>query len=384
MSAQSVEILERLVGFPTISDQSNLDLISFVQDFLAARGIETTLVPDKQNFKANLFATVGPKVNGGIILSGHTDVVPTKGQTWSSDPFRLTPRDGRFFGRGTADMKGFVACALRAADIAARQELKRPLHIALSYDEEVGCLGVRSLIDTLMDMPTRPALCVVGEPTGMRLALGHKGKIAAQAVCRGVEGHSAMAPHALNAIHIAADFVYALRARQIELQEHGARDDAYDVPYTTIHAGKINGGVALNIVPNSCTVDFEIRNVPTEDPAALFDLIQADAADIVAKLRPQHHQAEIRIAIGNSYPGLEAALDEKTLEFVRSLTGDLPAIKVSFGTEGGLYQQRLKIPTIVCGPGSMEQGHKPDEFVSREQIARCDAMLDDLVASLAA
>lgn len=382
MSVNSVELLERLVGFPTISDQSNLDLMSFVQDFLAARNIQTTLVPNDAARKANLLATIGPGIENGIVLSGHTDVVPTKGQAWSSDPFQLIERDGLLFGRGAADMKGFVACALRAADIASRRELKRPLHLALSYDEEVGCLGVRSLIDVLATMPIHPALCLVGEPTGMRLALGHKGKIAAQAVCCGVEGHSAMAPLALNAIHMATDFVSALRAHQTELEKFGAHDGAYDVPYTTIHAGKINGGVALNIVPNSCTVDFEIRNVPMEEPTAILDRIRADAADIVTPLRPRYDQAEIQISVTNSYPGLESAVDDDTLKFVQSLTGNSQAIKVSFGTEGGLYQDRLGIPTVICGPGFMEQGHKPDEFISREQIARCDAFMDALVDSL--
>lgn len=375
----SVELLEKLAGFPTVSDRPNSDLVAFIKEFLAAHGIQAATVPNEAGTKASLFATIGPNVLGGIVISGHTDVVPVEGQAWSTDPFRLTERDGRFFARGAADMKGFVACALRAAAAASQKQLKRPLHLALSYDEEIGCVGVRPLIDVLAKTPLAPCLCLVGEPTGMRIALGHKGKIAARVVCRGVEGHSSTAPMALNAIHLAIDFIGRLRERQIELEKSGKRDEAYDVPYTTIHAGKINGGVALNIVPNICTVDFEIRNVAAEDPAALFEKIREDAAAIVAPLRARFPQADISLEIGNSYPGLDTKLNGEVLSLVKKLAANPAPMKVSFGTEGGLYQEKLGYPTIVCGPGFMEQGHKPDEFISGEQIARCDAMMDGLI-----
>lgn len=375
----SVELLEKLAGFPTVSDRPNSDLVAFIKEFLASHGIQAATVPNETGTKASLFATIGPNVPGGIVISGHTDVVPVEGQAWSSDPFRLTERDGRFFARGAADMKGFVACALRAAAAASQKQLKRPLHLALSYDEEIGCVGVRPLIDVLAKTPLAPCLCLVGEPTGMRIALGHKGKIAARAVCRGVEGHSATAPMALNAIHLAADFIGRLRKLQTELEKSGKRDEAYDVPYTTIHAGKISGGVALNIVPNICTVDFEIRNVAAEDPAALFEKIREDAAAIVEPLRSRFPQAEISLEIKNSYPGLDTNLNGEVLSLVKKLAANPAPIKVSFGTEGGLYQEKLDYPTIVCGPGFMDQGHKPDEFISGEQIARCDAMMDGLI-----
>ncbi len=378
----SVELLEKLVRFPTVSDQSNLDLVRFVQEFLAARGILATPVPDETGTKAGLFATIGPDAPGGIVLSAHTDVVPVKGQSWNSDPFQLVKQSDRLYGRGTADMKGFVACALSAASRAAQRKLNRPLHLALSYDEEIGCVGVRPLLKALADKALKPSLCIVGEPTGMQVALGHKGKTAARAVCHGSEGHSAMAPLALNAIHLAADFIACLRIRQTELEQYGARDDAYDVPYTTIHAGKIAGGLALNFVPRACIIDFEIRNIPAENPEKILRDIRADADAIVKPLISRFQQARIDIEVTNSYPGLETNPDGEVAKFMK-VAGNEKPIKVSFGTEGGLYQQELRFPTVVCGPGFMEQGHKPDEFIAREQIARCDAMLQTLIEDLA-
>lgn len=378
----SVELLEKLIGFPTVSDQSNLDLVRFVQEFLATRGISATSVPDEKGTKASLFATIGPDAPGGIVLSAHTDVVPVKGQSWNSDPFRLAKQNDRFYGRGTADMKGFVACALSAAARASQRKLNRPLHLAFSYDEEIGCVGVRPLLKALADKALKPSLCIVGEPTGMQVALGHKGKTAARATCHGSEGHSAMAPLSLNAIHLAADFIASLRIRQTELEQHGVRDDAYNVPYTTIHAGKIAGGLALNIVPKTCVVDFEIRNVPAENPEKILRDIRADADAIVKPLASRFKQARIDVEVVNSYPGLETKPDGEIAKFMK-IAGNEKPIKVSFGTEGGLYQQELRFPTVVCGPGFMEQGHKPDEFIAREQIARCDALMDVLIDDLA-
>jgi acetylornithine deacetylase len=318
------------------------------------------------------------------VLSAHTDVVPVTGQNWSSDPFRLADHNGCFYGRGTADMKGFVACALAAADRAAQRKLKRPLHLALSYDEEIGCVGLRPLLKKLAEMPLQPALCIVGEPTSMQVALGHKGKIAARATFHGSEAHSASAPLALNAIHLAADLIACLRIRQNELEQHGARDEAYDLPYTTIHAGKITGGVALNIVPKSCVVDFEIRNVPADNPENLLREIRSDAEALIRPQRSRFPQAGIEIEVVNSYPGLDTNPEGEVAKFLDAFANKEKPIKVSFGTEGGLYQQELRFPTVICGPGCMEQGHKPDEFISRDQIERCDAMLQALIDELAA
>ncbi|QKC85162.1 acetylornithine deacetylase [Mesorhizobium sp. NZP2077] len=379
----SIQILEKLIAFPTVSRVSNLDLIGYVTELLSAQGIACQIIRSADGHKANLFATIGPADAPGVMLSGHTDVVPIDGQDWTLPPFEMTARDGRLYGRGAADMKGFVACALAACLKASKMSLQTPLHLALSYDEEIGCIGVRSLIDMLQAAPHRPLLCIVGEPTNMQVATGHKGKLAARAICRGREGHSALAPLALNAIHLGCDFVAALRQEQDRLASDGARDGDYDIPYTTVHVGKMNAGVALNIVPNLCQLDFEIRNVAADNADQILDGLRAAAARIAAAASAIAPEAAIDIEITNTYPGLDTPANSQAVAFVKSLTGANDTIKVAFGTEGGLFSRDLGTPTIVCGPGSMAQGHRPDEFVSVEQMRRCDDMLDNLLRRLA-
>lgn len=377
-------ILERLIAFDTVSTHPNIDLILFVRDLLAGAGIAARIVPDATGAKANLYATVGPQGPGGVMLSGHTDVVPVEGQAWTKPPFALTEADGRLYGRGTADMKGFVAQAVVAMLRAATLSLKTPLHLALSHDEEVGCMGVRSLIDLLEKAPYRPAFCIVGEPTAMQVATGHKGKVALRATCIGREGHSALAPMALNALHLAADFIGVIRAVQARIADSGLRDGDYDVPYTTVHAGKMSGGVQVNIVPNHATVDFEIRSLAGDDPEAIIAELREGAAAIVAPILAEFPEAAIKVERLWDYPGLGTPSDAAVVNFVKSLTGANGTIKVAFGTEGGLFDRRLSIPTAICGPGSMAQGHKPDEFVTVEQFDRCGAMMDELLRRLCA
>lgn len=379
----SIQILEKLIAFPTVSRDSNLDLIGYVTDLLGAQGIACQIIRSADGHKANLFASIGPAGAPGVMLSGHTDVVPVDGQDWTLPPFEMSARDGKFYGRGAADMKGFVACALAACLKASKMSLQTPLHLALSYDEEIGCIGVHSLIDMLQAAPHRPLLCIVGEPTNMQVATGHKGKLAARAICRGREGHSALAPLALNAIHLGCDFVSALRREQDRLARDGVRDGDYDIPYTTVHVGKMNAGVALNIVPNLCQLDFEIRNVAADNPVEILDDLRAEAARIAAAASAIAPEAAIDIDITNTYPGLDTPANSQAVAFVKSLTGANDTIKVAFGTEGGLFSRDLGTPTIVCGPGSMAQGHRPDEFVSVEQMRRCDDMLDNLLRRLA-
>jgi len=281
-------------------------------------------------------------------------------------------------------MKGFVACAIAAMLEAAKRPLKVPLHLALSYDEEIGCMGVRSLIDMLDTAPVRPRFCIVGEPTGMQVATGHKGKIALRATCTGREGHSALAPMALNALHLAADFVNVIRTLQARVAETGPRDGDYDVPYTTLHVGKLNGGVQVNIVPNHAVLDFEIRSLAGEDTDALIADLRVAAEAIVAPLRADFPEAAIKVERLWDYPGLGTASDAEVVNFVKSLTGANGTFKVAFGTEGGLFDARLGIPTVICGPGSMAQGHKPDEFVAVEQMRRCQEMMATLIGRLEA
>ncbi|NUB44691.1 acetylornithine deacetylase [Fertoebacter nigrum] len=381
---QMRDILQQLVAFDTVSDRPNLALIHFVRDLLAGAGIAAVVVPDATGTKANLYATAGPQGVPGVMLSGHTDVVPVEGQAWTRPPFALTEEAGRLYGRGTTDMKGFVACAVAAMLAAARRPLRTPLHLALSHDEEVGCLGVRSLIDLMASAPFQPAMCIVGEPTAMQVATGHKGKIALRATCTGREGHSALAPLALNALHLGADFMRELRDLQARLAESGLRDGDYDVPYSTVHVGKFNGGVQVNIVPNACVLDFEIRALADEDTDALIAGMRAAAERVVAPLRRDFPEAAIAVERLWDYPGLGTPSDAGVVNFVKGLIGANGTIKVAFGTEGGLFHQRLGIPTVICGPGSMAQGHKPDEYVTVEQLARCEAMLAALVDRLEA
>jgi acetylornithine deacetylase len=381
---RTVALLEKLIAFPTISAFPNRKLIAFCADLLRDVDADITIIESACGQKANLYATLGPTDRPGVLLSGHTDVVPVEGQDWTVPPFEMTEADGKLFGRGTADMKGFVACALSAAVRAAAMDLQTPLHLALSYDEEIGCVGVHSMIDMLAAAPFRPRFCIVGEPTNMAVATGHKGKTACHVTCTGREGHSALAPTALNAIHLACDLIAAIRETQNRIATASARDDDYDIPYTTLHVGNIEGGVALNIVPNRSEFDFEIRNLVDDDPQVLLDEIAIHIERILEPLRNDFPEAAIAFETTNTYPPLSTAKDADVVSFVKSLSGANATIKVAFGTEGGLFSSRLGVPTVVCGPGSMAQGHKPDEFVTLAQLGQCDAMLNALLGRLAA
>jgi acetylornithine deacetylase len=382
VGVDSLDLLETLIGFPTVSLSSNHALADFVTATLTGFGVEVTKIEGPHASGLNLYATIGPRDRGGVVLSGHTDVVPVEGQAWASDPFRLTRRGDRLYGRGTADMKGFLACAIRAATLASARDLKTPLHLAFSCDEEIGCVGVRPLLDRLALVTVRPIACIVGEPTSMRLAIGHKGKIALAATCRGRAGHSALAPRLLNPIGMASELIQAVAALQARVEREGPRDPAYDVPYATLHVGRIRGGEALNVVPTECEVELEIRSA--EPGEALLEAVRAAAAAIVLDRRQRFGEADIAIAVTNAYPGLDAPPDDPAAALVRHLIGANETIKVAFGTEGGLYRERLRVPTVICGPGSMDQGHKPDEYITIEQMERCDAMMDALVDHLCA
>ena len=376
----SFEILEKLISFPTISRSPNIELIEWVSNLLTSFGVKTTILQNEDGTRANLFATTGEEEHGGIMLSGHTDVVPTEGQDWQTDPFKLTKSDGKLFGRGTADMKGFCASAIKILCDASNKKLKTPIHLALSFDEEIGCIGVRSLIDMLKESPIKPQMCIVGEPTLLAVASGHKGKIALRTTCKGIEGHSALAPLALNALHLGVDFVNIIRNIQNKIIKTGKKDNDYDIPYTTLHVGKMQGGVALNIVPNICTIDWEIRNLAGDDPTAIIKQVKKYVDTLLSNY--QNPKAEIYWEELFSYPGLGTDLDADIISFVRSLTGTNNTIKVAFGTEGGLFHNEVGIPTVICGPGSMLQGHKPNEFISVEQMNRCDLMMANLLKNI--
>lgn len=373
-------ILDRLIGFETVSHMTNVPLMRWVEGILAQAGIESTLIFDDTGEKANLYAIVGPRDVPGVILSGHVDVVPVMGQDWTRPPFELTQEGGRLYGRGTTDMKGFDACAIACMLSAAKRDLKVPLILALSYDEEVGCRGVGSMIDAIAGWPVQPRLCIVGEPTSMEAAIGHKGKVALRVSCTGRAGHSSAAPHALNAIHLAMDFGAAVRELQAEVASSGPFDTDYGVPYTTLHLGTIKGGVQVNVVASSCVIDMEIRSLAGDDPARLIAQLEAAAETIIAPLRDDFPEAAIVVERLWDYPGLGTAPDADVVSFVKGLTGGNAHLKVAYGTEGGMFAQRLGLPTVVCGPGAMAQGHMPDEYVEIAQLERSEAMLAALLA----
>ncbi|MDP9535989.1 acetylornithine deacetylase [Pseudomonas protegens] len=371
----SRELLARLVGFATVSRDSNLELIGFIRDYLAGHGVDSELIYNPQRTKANLFASIGPSDRSGVVLSGHTDVVPVDGQAWSVEPFVLNEREGRLYGRGTADMKGFIASVLAAVPGLVRRELRIPIHLAFSYDEEVGCLGVRPMLERLQQRPHKPLLCLIGEPTELRPVLGHKGKLAMRCQVRGAACHSAYAPYGVNAIEYAARLIGKLGEIGGQLARPEHHDPRFDPPFSTVQTGTIKGGRALNIVPADCEFDFEVRTLPEFDAQAVVDELQRYAQD---QLLPQMQavQADTGIALQplSAYPGLATAADSEAAELLALLSGSRAFGTVAFGTEGGLFHQ-AGIPTVVCGPGSMDQGHKPDEFISLEQLHACDAML---------
>ncbi|MCO7568984.1 acetylornithine deacetylase [Pseudomonas chlororaphis] len=371
----SRELLAHLVGFATVSRDSNLELIGFIRDYLARHGVDSELIYNPQRTKANLFASIGPSDRGGVVLSGHTDVVPVDGQAWSVEPFVLSERQGRLYGRGTADMKGFIASVLAAVPGLTRRRLRLPVHLAFSYDEEVGCLGVRPMLERLQQRSHKPLLCLIGEPTELRPVLGHKGKLAMRCQVRGAACHSAYAPYGVNAIEYAARLIGKLGEIGSRLAQPEHHDPRFDPPFSTVQTGTIQGGRALNIVPAECQFDFEVRTLPGDDAQAVVEQLQGYAeAELLPQMQAVQADTGITLQPLSAYPGLATAADSQAAELLALLSGSREFTTVAFGTEGGLFHE-AGIPTVVCGPGSMDQGHKPDEFISLEQLHGCDAML---------
>lgn len=383
-SRATIDLIKKLVAFDTTSRHSNLALIHFVRDYLKGLGIDSKLVFDESGKKANLFATIGPADRPGILLSGHTDVVPVDGQTWTTDPFAVVERDGRLYGRGTCDMKSFVATVLALAPDFQRARLQAPIHLSFSYDEEVGCVGVRRLIAELERLKLRPTACVVGEPTSMKVVRAHKGKISYRCRVRGLECHSSLAPRGVNAIEYAAEVISFITRMERRLAAEGPFDPDFDVPHTTAQTGVIQGGTALNIVPKDCWFDFEFRYLPGQDPYGLVGAVQRFAeTELLPDMRRLHADAGFSWEELSGFPGLATAEEAEIAQLAKSAAGDNAAAgKVAFGTEAGLFDA-AGIPTIVCGPGDIEQAHKPDEFVSLEQVALCETFLQRLVERFA-
>jgi acetylornithine deacetylase len=384
LSVRARNILDDLIAFPTISSDSNLAMIDYIRALLERAGIASSLIFNEERTKANLFASIGPKDRQGVLLSGHSDVVPIAGQAWTSDPFRLVERQGNLYGRGTADMKGFIACVLAVAEQLAPRTLAKPYQMVFSYDEEVGCIGVRRVIEQLPSLATLPELCIVGEPTMMEPVIAHKGKVAGHIKCTGHACHSSQALDGLNAIHLANDMVTSIRKQQDIILNGTIRDDAFTVPVTTLHIGTIKGGTALNIVPSECNLEFEIRNIPSQNADDLLDVLFDQARQLTERASERFPGTGVSIEIFNRYPGLATPADSPALTRVQRLVASNAAGKISFGTEGGLFNQHLGVPVIVCGPGDIAQAHKPDEFVSMAQLDACLVFLERLSSELIA
>ncbi|SDB61889.1 acetylornithine deacetylase [Pseudomonas sp. NFACC13-1] len=379
---RSRALLAELVSFATVSRDSNLALIEFVRDYLQGLGVNSELIYNAERTKANLLASIGPAVPGGVVLSGHTDVVPVDGQAWTVEPFCLTEMDGKWFGRGTADMKGYLASVLAAVPVFLSSPLRRPVHLAFSYDEEVGCLGVHSLLEALVRRIAQPALCLIGEPTQLRPVLGHKGKLAMRCHVRGAACHSAYAPYGVNAIEQAARLIGRLGEIGAQLAEPSRHDPRFDPAFSTVQVGVVHGGTALNIVPADCRFDFEVRALPDFDPLVVAEQLQGYAEQtLLPAMRAVAGDTAIRFEPLSAYPGLATSPDSAAARLVAQLCGSDAFGTVAFGTEGGLFHQ-AGVPTVVCGPGSMDQGHKPDEYVSVEQMAACDRLMDRLASYL--
>ncbi|MFQ5774002.1 MAG: acetylornithine deacetylase [Kiloniellaceae bacterium] len=376
-----VEMIERLVGFDTTSSKSNLALIDFVERYLRDHGVPARRTANAEGTKANLFATLGPQIAGGVVLSGHTDVVPVAGQPWDSDPFRLSERDGRLYGRGTADMKGFLAVALALVPEFLAAGPKRPIHLALSYDEEVGCLGVSGLIADIAAALPPPAMVIIGEPTSMQIATANKGCYVYRTTVTGKEAHSAQPHLGGNAILAAGDLVHFIGALARERRAAArAADSRFEPPYTTFNVGEIAGGTAHNIIPRTCSITWQFRPLPGEDPRALaarFDRFAETEA--LPRLREFAPEASIVTEALAAVPPLVPEEDGAAEALVRALTGANTTTVISFATEGGLFQE-TGFSTVVCGPGAIDQAHQPNEYVARAQVEACEAFLRRLCA----
>lgn len=374
---ETLAILERLVAFPTVSRDSNLDLIRYVRALLEPLGATCRLTFDGSGAKANLLASFG-QGDGGLVFSGHTDVVPVDGQAWEVEPFRLTTVGDRAYGRGTADMKGFIAIVLALApDMAATG---RPFHIALSYDEEVGCIGARHLVADLVAAGIRPSGCIVGEPTGMRPVLGHKGANAFSCEVRGREAHSSLAPHGVNAVEYAARLISHLWTIGERLKATETRHPGFDIPYSTINTGVIGGGVMANIVPADCKFRFDIRHLPWTRPDTIVDELRTVAeTEMLPVMRAVAPDADIIFRAIGHVPAFDMPADDPFVRHVERAAGSNGDHGyVAFGTEAGLFQQ-AGIPTIVCGPGFIGQAHKPNEFIALSQLSLGEAFVWKLI-----
>jgi len=380
LAPSSIEMLQRLVAFDTTSRNSNLELIKHIQSYLDGFGVKSTLVPNPEGTKANLFATIGPNAPGGIVLSGHTDVVPVDGQAWTTDPWTLTEKpDGNLYGRGTCDMKGFIAAALAHVPAILRAHLKVPLHLAFSYDEEIGCLGAPALVEKLVGNVPMPRAVVVGEPTMMAVVNAQNAGGGLYATFTGVEAHSSMTHLGVSAIHFAGEFIHWLNVLQEELaqREHPHLDTVPN--HTTINVGIINGGTAGNILARECVLNWGYRTLPGDDPWEVQRRAeQYIAEDLLPKMRARHPDANITLKRRSFLPPLKPEENGEAVKLALEWTGGNRTYAVPYGTEASIFRGH-GIPTVICGPGDISQAHQPNEFVAKSQMDACDAFLGKLI-----
>ncbi|QJP13358.1 acetylornithine deacetylase [Starkeya sp. ORNL1] len=369
-------ILGDLIAFESVSHRSNLDIVDYIGALLRKAGVPYRLIPNAAGDKASILATIGPVERPGIVLSAHTDVVPVEGQDWSSPPFAATLRDGRLYGRGSSDMKGFVASVLAYVPVFAASARAMPVHLALSYDEEIGCAGAPDLVAAVAALPMRPSLCIVGEPTGMRVAYAHKGKLARRVTVLGRGGHSALPHRAANAVEAAAAIACDLAALGAELRV--VSNEAFDPPWSSVHVGSLHGGGALNLVPDRAVLEFEVRTLPGTDAADVIARIDAILQRARRRIREQAAEADVRVEEISAYPSLDTPADSAAVGAARELAAsDAPPLTLAFGTEAGLYAE-AGIPTVVCGPGDISRAHKADEWIGLDELAAAGRMMQRL------
>ncbi len=377
-SSNALEMIERLIAYPTVSRDSNLALIEYARDYLEGFGAKTRLTYDATGAKANLFATLGEGAKPGMILSGHTDVVPVDGQAWDSDPFKAFYQDGRMYARGSADMKGFIGVALSQAPVYLKAlnsgQLNAPIHYALSYDEEIGCIGVRGLIKDLEELGLKAAGCIVGEPTLMQPIVAHKGTNRFRCCVRGREAHSSYVTHGVNAIEYAARLVVFVRTLADRLAAHEERDLGFTVPYTTLSTGLIRGGIAANVVPKDCEFQFDMRTLPNASADDLFGEIKAYAEQLQEEMKAIDPLTGIDLDWASNTVGLNASEQDAIVQLAMKLVRADTTGKVSYGTEAGLFA-KIGIASVVMGPGDIAEAHRPNEYVELEQLARCESFL---------
>uniref|UniRef100_A0A7S4M6R0 Peptidase M20 dimerisation domain-containing protein n=1 Tax=Vannella robusta TaxID=1487602 RepID=A0A7S4M6R0_9EUKA len=377
-SLKSLPWLRKLVGYNTVSCFSNLELIEECKDTLEKLGFGCLLFYNEDRTKANLLASIGPQDVPGIILSGHTDVVPVTGQKWDTDPFEIVESDGKLYGRGTCDMKGFVAVCMAFAQDFASADLKMPIHFAFSYDEEIGCLGVRSMAAHIQNQEVKPFCCFVGEPTMMRVVNKHKGKQYFECNVSGFECHSSLIHQGVNAVEFASELVSKIRSMKLKKQKEGPFDEQFDPPYTSIHCGVIHGGEACNIVPKHCMFKAEWRYIPADDPTALFSEVVEHGKELEKEMKQVIENTGIDIEIKASGPALDTPADSSVVQLGQQFSSSKGSLSVSYMTEAGFFNN-AGVPTVIVGPGSIEQAHKPNEFVAVEQMEQCEKFIANVL-----